>query len=38
MTGFTNKELMNPLAGLVASESNSGEEMFAAREKERGGN
>ena len=28
---------MNPLAGLVASEGNSGEEMLATREEERGG-
>ena len=29
---------MNPLTGLITFEGNSGEEMLATREKERGGN
>ena len=29
---------MNPLAGLVAFEGDSGEQLLATREKERGGN
>ena len=35
---FFNEELMNPLAGLVAFEGYSGEQLLATREKERGGN
>ena len=32
------KELMNPMADLVAVEGNSGEKLLATRSKERGGN